>query len=354
MTVSLDQARAEFAPEVAYLDTPTMGLPPRESLLALRAALDAWSDGTARAAEFDLAVGRCRDAYAALVGVDPGRVAIGSQTSALVGLVAASLPAGTQVLVAEGDFTSLTFPFLAQADRGVVVREVPLERLVDAVAPGVDVVAVSAVQSRDGRVTDLEALAAGSDAAGARALVDATQAAGWLPVDAGRFAWTVASGYKWLLGPRGTAYLTVADGLEDEMVPHGANWYAGEDRWTSIYGSPLRLARDARRFDLSPAWHSFVGAAPALELLLAVGRDALHQHAVGLADRFRGGLGLPPSRSAIVSLAVDDEAAGRLGAAGVACAVRDGRTRLGFHVSTSTADVDRAVEALSGHVLGAA
>ncbi len=354
MTLTPDQARAEFAPEVAYLDTPTMGLPPRATLAALRSALDAWSDGTARAAEFDLAVGRCRDAYAALVGVDPSRVAVGSQTSALVGLVAASLPSGTRVLVAENDFTSLTFPFLAQAGRGVVVREVPLERLVDEVGPDVDVVAVSAVQSRDGRVTDLDALAAACDAHGARALVDATQAAGWLPVDAGRFAWTVASGYKWLLGPRGTAYLTVAAGLEDEMVPHGANWYAGEERWSSIYGSPLRLARDVRRFDLSPAWHSFVGAAPALELLLAVGRDALHEHAVGLAARFRRGLDLPASPSAIVSLAVDDQAPRRLLDAGVAGAVRDGRTRLGFHVSTSTDDVDRAVEALAGHVLGAA
>lgn len=352
MTLTPEQARAEFAPEVAYLDTPTMGLPPRATLTALRAALDAWSDGTTRAADFDLAVAGCRDSYARLVGVDPERVAVASQTSALVGLVAASLPPGTQVLVAEGDFTSLTFPFLAQAGRGITVREVPLEHLLDEIGPDVDVVAVSAVQSRDGRVTDLDALAEACDSAGARALVDATQAAGWLPVSAGRFAWTVASGYKWLLGPRGTAYLTVADGQEDQMVPHSANWYAGEDRWSSIYGSPLRLARDARRFDLSPAWHSFVGAAPALELLLEVGRDALHAHAVGQADRFRAGLDLPPSGSAIVSLAVDDEAPARLQGAGVAGAVRDGRLRLGFHVSTSTDDVDRAVEALSGHVRG--
>ncbi len=347
----IEQARTEFDPQVVYLDTPTMGLPPRASLAALRAALDAWSVGTARAAEFDLDVQRARTAYATLVGVDPGRVAIGSQASALVGLVAANLPPGSSVLVAEGEFTSLTFPFLAQAGRGVAVREVPLERLVDAVRPGTDVVAVSAVQSRDGRVTDLDALADACDATGARALVDATQAVGWLPVAAGRFAWTVASGYKWLLGPRGTAYLTVAPGLEDELVPHGANWYAGENRWSSIYGTPLRLARDVRRFDLSPAWHSWVGAAPALELLVDVGRDALHAHAVGLADAFRAGVGLEPTGSAIVSLGVDDEATARMDRAGVRGSVRDGRMRLGFHVTTSADDVDRAVEALTGHVL---
>ncbi len=350
MTTTED-ARAEFGAEVVYLDTPTMGLPPRESLAALREALTAWSAGRATAADFDVSVDRARAAYARLVQVPVERVAIGSQASSLVGIVAASLPDGSTVLTAEGEFTSLTFPFLAQAGRGVVVREVPLERLVERIGPEVDLVAVSAVQSRDGRVTDLDALAAATDAAGSRALVDATQAAGWLPIDAGRFAYTVAAGYKWLLGPRGTGYLTVALGLEDDLVPHAANWYAGERPWESIYGSPLRLARDVRRFDTSPAWHAWVGAAPSLELLVDVGAEALHEHAVGLANRFRTGVGLEPSGSAIVSVGVDDEAAGRLLAADVRGSVRDGRTRLGFHVSTSADDVDRAVEALVGHVL---
>ena len=70
-----------------------------------------------------------------------------------------------------------------------------------------------------------------------------------------------------------------ADALDD-LVPHSAGWYAGEDPWTSIYGSPLRLAADARRFDVSPAWLSWVGQAPALELLTSVARESLHAHAV--------------------------------------------------------------------------
>ncbi|MCY7400907.1 MAG: aminotransferase class V-fold PLP-dependent enzyme [Nocardioides sp.] len=352
MTTTAD-ARAEFAPEVVYLDTPTMGLPPRTALRALRDALTAWAAGRSTAADYDGSVDRSRAAYARLVQVPVERVAIGSQASSLVGIVAASLPAGSTVLAAEGEFTSLTFPFLAQAARGVVVREVPLERLLESIGPDVDLVAVSAVQSRDGRVTDLDALAAACDAAGTRALVDATQAAGWLPIDAGRFAYTVTAGYKWLLGPRGTGYLTVAPGLEADLVPHAANWYAGERPWESIYGTPLRLAHGVRRFDTSPAWHSWVGAAPALELLVDVGAAALHEHAVGLANRFRTGVGLETSGSAIVSVGVDDQAAGRLLAASVRGSVRDGRTRLGFHVSTSADDVDRAVEALAGHVLPA-
>jgi len=32
---------------------------------------------------------------------------------------------------------------------------------------------------------------------------------------------------------------------------------AGDDPWSSIYGGPLRLASDARRFDVSPAGHAW-------------------------------------------------------------------------------------------------
>jgi selenocysteine lyase/cysteine desulfurase len=59
-------------------------------------------------------------------------------------------------------------------------------------------VAVSAVQSADGRIADLDAMHAASRATGARVLLDTTQAVGWLPVNAGHFAYTACGGYKWL------------------------------------------------------------------------------------------------------------------------------------------------------------
>ena len=56
---------------------------------------------------------------------------------------------------------------------------------------------------------------------------------------------------------------------------------------------PLRLAADARRFDISPAWLSWVGATPALELLCDLGVGSTHAHDLRLANRLRAGLGLP-------------------------------------------------------------
>lgn len=346
----LAAAQAEFESEVVYLNTASLGLPPRRSLDALQAALGQWRAGRASPPDYDAPLASSRASYAALVGVDPSTVAVGSQVSVFAGLVAAALPDGSEVLSVPGEFTSMVFPFLAQAGRGVEVREVPPEHLADAITTRTALVAVSAVQSADGRLADLDALAEASTATGARVLLDTTQAVGWLPVHAGRFAYTVGGGYKWLLAPRGTCFFTVQPELTDGLIPHTAGWYAGADPWTSIYGSPLRLARDARRFDVSPAWHSWIAQAPGLDLLTEVGATTLHDHALGLASRFRAAVGIPPGDSAIVSLSVDPSAAPQLDRAGVIGSVRAGRLRLAFHVNNTAADADRAADALTGHL----
>ena len=328
-----------------YLDTATVGLPPRTTVAALRAGVDDWAAGRGRPQAFDEAVASSRASFAALVGAAPADVAIGANVSSFVGLVAASLPAGAEVVAAEGDFTSLLFPFLAQAERGVTVRLVPLERVAEAVDAGTALVAVSAVQSADGRLADLDAIAGAAQAAGVRTLVDATQATGWLPLAADRFDYLVTGAYKWLLSPRGTAFCAVRPDALAGIVPHAAGWYAGEHPWESIYGAPLRLARDARRLDVSPAWLCWVGAAPSLALLEEIGVEAIHAHDVALADRFRAGLDLAPTGSAIVSLEQAD-AGERLAAAGVAVSSRAGRTRLSFHLTATDDDVDLALRAL--------
>jgi selenocysteine lyase/cysteine desulfurase len=339
--------RDAFDADPGYLDTATMGVPPRVAADALDATVAGWRRGRLDAAGFDEYVTRARVAWARLCGVTPGDVAVGSTVSAFVGLVAAALPEGGTVLVAKGDFTSVLFPLLAQQGRGVRVREVPLGELIAAVDDGIDLVAVSAVQSADGRVLDVGELRQAAGAHGVRVLLDVTQAAGWLPLDVSAIDYVVCSGYKWLLAPRGVAFLAVRPDRRDSLTPHSAGWYAGQDVWASIYGSPLRLAGDARRFDISPAWFCWVGAAYSLELLAGIGVDAIHAHDRALADAFRQGLGLPPGDSAIVSLSLSDEQAGRLRQV-ARLASRAGRARASFHLYNSPDDVQRAVAALTG------
>jgi selenocysteine lyase/cysteine desulfurase len=229
----------------------------------------------------------------------------------------------------------------------VEVELVPLEQLAEALHERHDLVAFSVVQSADGRIADVDAILAAAAAHGVRTFADTTQSTSWLPLDHARFDHTACAGYKWLLGPRGTAYFTVRAELRDTLIPHGAGWYAGEEVHASYYGAPLRLAPDARRFDLSPAWHCWVGAAPAIELLAELGPDRVGAHDVAMANRLREGLGMPPGDSAIVSVAgLAGDAAARLRAAGVMAAGRGGALRLSCHLYTTEEDVDRALAVL--------
>jgi selenocysteine lyase/cysteine desulfurase len=191
-------------------------------------------------------------------------------------------------------------------------------------------------------------LASAAEHHDALTIVDGTQACGWLPLDASRFSVVIAGGYKWLCHPRGTAFMAVAPELRDRLVPLAAGWYAGENPWETCYGTPLRVAADARRFDVSPAWFNWHMAATTLEAFEQLGVAQIHEHDVALAERLRAGLGLEPRGSAIVSFEPRAGAAERLAQAGVKASVRAGRVRLSCHLYNTAEDIDRALEALMG------
>ncbi len=345
--LTIADAREQWSPEGVYLNTASFGLPPRDGFEAIQAALADWRGGRTSWEHWGESCEGARAAFAAMVGVTTQRVAIGATVSGFVGLAAACLPAGARVIVPDVEFTSTLFPFLVQEQRGVTVTTVAPSQIAEAIDARTDVVAFSAVQMSTGELADLDAIVAAAAHHGALTLVDATQACGWLPIDATRFGAVICSAYKWLVSPRGTAFMAVGDEWLERIVPHSAGWYAGADVHDSYFGPPLRLATDARRLDISPAWFSWVGTQPALDLLNRIGIDAVYAHDVALANRFRAGLDLPPSDSAIVSADVPGGAQ-RLERAGIVAAVRGGRLRASWHLYNSDADVDAALDALSG------
>jgi selenocysteine lyase/cysteine desulfurase len=346
--------RAEYPdldPGSPYLNTATLGLLPARTTAALRGAVDAWAAGRPDTDGFEAAVVAARAAFARITGVPVDRVALASTVAGAVGLIAARLPAGADVVVAEGDFSSLVHPFAARAD--LKLRIVPLTDVAGAVRPGTALVAVSAAQSADGRVADLSAVRAAAAEHGARTLLDGTQAVGWLPVRADDYDYVVCHGYKWLLSPHGACFLTVRAGAEPTLSPVFAGWYSADDPWQSCYGPIARLAPGARQFDTRPAYLSFVGAAASLSLVEEIGVPAVHAHDTALAARFRDGLTAlghtpVPGASAIVAVSgLPADAPGRLAAAGVRFSSRAGNLRFAFHLHNTPADVDTALTCLT-------
>lgn len=341
--------RAEFAPRSTYLNTASNGLLPARTVTALHEAAMMRAEGRPLGPLYE-DVEACRAGYARLAGVPADRVAVGASVAAHTGVIAASLPAGAEVLTAEDDFTSVLNPFHVRGD--LKVRTVPLERIAESVRPDTALVAISAAQSADGRIADLAALREAARAHGARTYVDFSQSAGWLPMDADAHDFSASVSFKWLLGPHGVAFLVVPEDFGG-LTPVLAGWVAGERPWDSCYGPVAELARSARRFDLTHALFSFAGLRRSLDLIEELGVPAVHEHDLALADRFRAGLAtlghepVPAPGSAIVSVPGLGDRQPELSRAGIEVSDRAGNLRAAFHLFNTPADVDRLLNALS-------
>ena len=165
-------------------------------------------------ASFDEPVRAGRAGYAALAGVPVDSVAMGGTVSAVLGLVAAAIPDGSRVATLSGEFTSTTFPFAAQAaaasrsPNSAPTNWCPRRR-------DYDVVTASLVQSANGAVLDVDALRASVAGTDTLTVIDLTQALGWKRVDCRWADVTVAAVYKWLLAPRGTAWMSLSDRVSE-------------------------------------------------------------------------------------------------------------------------------------------
>lgn len=343
--MNLDAAIASFDHPRGYLAAATMGLPPRQTIEALRLDLNGWAAGTCNPMNYDGTIARTRAHYAQLVGVNVDRVAIGSQTSVLASLIANAVPAGAEVLCVTGDFSSIVFPFQQRPD--IAVRSVPLDELADSIGPNTWLVAFSHVQSANGRVADVGAIVAAAARCGARTLCDTTQSAGVCPVDAALFDATVCHTYKWLCSPRGVAFLTVSPTFQEELRPVQAGWYAGEAVWSSCYGPKMQLAADARQFDVSPAWQAWVGAEASIGLFATLDIAEIWRRSVALGNALCDGLGIERQAQAIVTWSdADGRDLARLSAAGITASGRAGRLRAAFHLWNDESDVEATLRAL--------
>ncbi len=326
-----------------YLDTATYGLPPGSTIAALERAAAGWRDWEDWH-RWEADGETCRALFAGIVGVAASEVAIVSAVSVAAGAVAAGLPAG------EGDNVVVTRMTSGRPStpsslssrtrrRGAAAAA---RRAGGAVDAKTQLVAVSTVQSADGRVAELDELGE----TGAPLFLDGTQSVGALPLDLEGVDFLAVGAYKWLLCPRGLAFLYVDPPRLGDVEPWHAGWKSAADG--GYYGIPRTLARvhggsTSRCRGCSSRARSRASSSSA-----ALGVEAIAKHDLGAraavlrrARRFRDRVGDRSGR------AEDAEAvAERLAAAGVRCSVRAGALRFAFHLYNDDADVDRALEIL--------
>jgi selenocysteine lyase/cysteine desulfurase len=337
-----------------YLDTAGYGLPPAATVTALRSALNSWAGGSADwVADWDEAGDRCRELAAPILGLPSEDIALEPAVSVAAAIVMSSIGSGDEILAPRDEFASILLPALAAAKhRGATVRRVEFSALPDSISERTALVLSSHVRSNDGRVQDIDALGAAAARAGARVLLDATHSAGVLPIDAARrgIHYVVAAAYKHLLCPRGVAFLGISSSHLSDLVPIAASWRAARRPYDYYYGPELSdLALTAARYDVSLAWHSWLGAAESLTFLRSIPERARREWCVGLTDELADQLGVRPTGSSVLALRVRDAAAARneLEANGVRCSGRGESLRLSFHLYNDADDVAAVARLLS-------
>ncbi|MFJ2203441.1 aminotransferase class V-fold PLP-dependent enzyme [Streptomyces violaceusniger] len=343
-----------------WLDTP--GSPPGAApvVQALGETVEAWSTGVFDWLAWDAATSEARSLFANWIGVEADTVSTMGSLAEAAATVAASLPQGRVVVAAE-DFRSNLFPWMARRD----VVPVPArggrtctEDLIEALDERSVLLAVSEVTSKDGQRLDLAALRAATERVGARLFVNLTQSLGALRFDvaAVRPDYLAVHGYKWMLCPRGAAWLVSREDRLAELKPLAPNWKsAGPPH--GFFGGALNLPDVGGRLDSSPAWFSWIGACAALRLLRELDPIQVEQHCLGLANQLverAGDLGFRPvvegNLSHIVVLQTDQAEAlsNRLLEKGVRATALGDRIRFGFHYFNDDQDVQRLIAALSG------
>jgi selenocysteine lyase/cysteine desulfurase len=282
---------------------------------------------------------------------------------------------GSRVLLLEDDHSSPVLEWMTRAEAEQFVAEVvkrPADgdwttALLNAIArPGVAPVSLASISSvhwSDGGALDLDRVGTALKACGAALLVDATQAAGVIPLDVRTLDpdFLVFPTYKWVLGPYGRAFLYIAkrhqDGTPIEQTGFGRRGVNSEQ---ITYLADTSFVAGARRFDMGERDHfiSIEMASIGMEMVADWGAEAIRERLAWLTDRLADGLGnlgiaVPDRRVRaphILSLSfprgMPEGFVARLAQENVHVAARIGRMRVSPHVYNDEEDVDRFVTIL--------
>ena len=246
----------------------------------------------ARALEADmveLARGKC----ASLFSVNPDEITFLSNASEGINNVAYGIDwqKGDNVIVADVEFPSGILPWTRFEKLGVEVRIVrhkswfiDLEDIAALIDARTRVVSISHVSMFTGQRIDLESLSRLVRSSNALLLLDATHAAGVVPVDASLADIMVSSCYKWLLGVHGAAVFYVNRQRLPDFRPPFLGWnnsieHGGWER-------PTEFALQPTAHQFQPGNASFISVYilnNALDQILKTGIKAIEQHALTLS-----------------------------------------------------------------------
>lgn len=311
-------------------------------------------------------------AFANLVSAQPEDIAVGSSaTELLASLAWAVAPGqGSNIVSTDVVFPSAIYPWSRVArNTNCEVRFVKgdngyanpgeLIRLID---DNTAVVCISHVEYCSGQRYDLSKIAEVAHAHDSLLVVDATQSAGAIPIDApaSNVDALVSGAYKWLCGPFGVAAMYLAPYLQTKLDPGLVGFRSHKDMW-DLQADRLEYPENASRFEFSTmAYGCAIGLTRSIRYLLRVGVENILRHNLKLADLLIQGLEemnaeiISPvnskERTSIVSASFparqSSEIVRGLNDTGVVVSQRGNFIRFSPHLYNGADDISRALEEL--------
>jgi selenocysteine lyase/cysteine desulfurase len=201
---------------------------------------------------------------------------------------------GDNICVDGNEYPSVVVPFALAASG---IPEVRLaegagpNRILEKVDTRTRVIAVSYVSYLNGERFNLADLRAKADEVGAILVVDYTQAAGYLPIDASIADFAFSACYKWLLGITGCAVAYWNRDRQPRWRPSTGGWHSLASASRPNYSSGLALRPDAMRFSRgNPSHASLYVLDGALDFLAGYEAEAIEKHVQALTGDLHGRL----------------------------------------------------------------
>ncbi|MCX7384565.1 MAG: aminotransferase class V-fold PLP-dependent enzyme [Alphaproteobacteria bacterium] len=241
-------------------------------------------------------VNRAQARVAARWGAVADEIGFVSSVADGVAMVAESLEfrPGDNIVVDALEYPSIVAPFAMQRHPKLEIRVARgtapdrLEGLIDA---RTRVIGASCVSYMTGERFDIAALRRAADKVGALLVVDFTQAAGWMPIDATLTDFAFAACYKWLLGTTGTAIAYWNRTRQPDWVPTTAGWHSIAGFSRPDWAGPIEVKPGGLRFTRgNPAHGPVYVLNAALDYLDRHDQALLHRHVSSLTAALIEGL----------------------------------------------------------------
>lgn len=290
--------------DVVYLNTGASGPSPRRVVDAACGFLRRHEyEAPAGEGMYSLAwetLDETRDAVAGLLGASPEDIALTQSTADGITRVASALnwSAGDVVVRTDLEHPAGVLPWERLADvAGVEVRvhetdrgRLDLDALAEQTADA-ELLCLSSLswnygtRLRVGEAVDI------AHENGARALVDAVQSPGQMPVDVREWGadFVAGAGHKWLLGPWGAGFLYVRPEAVSELAPRHIGYRSVRE---ADEDAAYRYRESARRLEIgtvSPV--PYAGLREAIDVIRSVGLNRVQSRVAALTDRLKEGLG---------------------------------------------------------------